>query len=392
MTLTLIDAMKTVSLVKEADSAIKVVVGGPHVNLFPEESISLPGVDFLVLGEGEETFKDLLDCIDDEPRLKKTPGLVYRRLQETIHTGVRPALSDLDALPFPARDLVPYQKYSSLLAKRQPVTTIFTSRGCPFRCSFCDRPHLGKKFRARSPLSVVDEMQECVRMGINEFLVYDDTFTVNRRRVMEICGEISRRRLDIGFDVRSRVDTVDRDMLSALKRAGCQGIHYGVESGSERILKVLNKGIRISRVRDVFRETKKAGLPVLAYFMIGNPSETLEDIQETFRVMRGLKPDYVHMTVLTPFPGTQIYRDGLRLGIIDRDCWREFAADPDPDFTPPHWGEFFTREELNNLLVKGYKDFYMRPAYVLQRAAQVRTPGEFTRKLRAGLKVLGMKP
>lgn len=391
MTMTLIDVLKAASVVREAAPAARIVLGGPHVHLFPEETIAFPVVDYLVLGEGEEAFKELLDHIDDKRALRGVKGLVFRDGNEVVNTGVRPPIEDLDALPFPARHLVPYKKYSSLLATGDCVTTVFTSRGCPFKCTFCDRPHLGKRFRARSAKNVVDELEACVAMGITEFLIYDDTFTVDRQRVIDICDEIGRRGLHIGFDIRARVDTVNDEMLAKLKKAGCQGIHYGVEAGTPRILKVLNKGITLEKVEEVFRLTRKHRIPILAYFMIGSPKETLEDIETTFKVTRRLAPDYVHMTVLTPFPGTLVYNWALERGVVKSDVWREFARDPRGDFDPPHWGEFFTRDELNALLIRGYKQFYMRPAYIVRRLAKLRSWSEFKRKAKAGLKVFGMK-
>ena len=193
-------------------------------------------------------------------RLKKVRGLVFKDGGEVINTGAPPLVDDLDSLPFPARDLTPYMKYYSLIAKTQPVTTMITSRGCPYRCLFCDRPHLGKRFRPRTAMNVVDEMEQCVGMGIREFLIYDDTFTVNRKRVLDICSEIKRRGLGIGWDVRARVDTITPDMLAAMKDAGCDRIHYGVESGSPEIIETLRKGITIEQVRRVFRQTKDAGI------------------------------------------------------------------------------------------------------------------------------------
>lgn len=391
MTLTLIDVMEAVATVKTACPEAKVVLGGPHAHLFPEETIGLPGVDFVVLGEGEVVFAELLERIDDEKALRQMRGIVFKSGDEIVNTGLGAAIDELDALPFPARRLVPYTKYSSLLSAGEVVTTLFTSRGCPFKCRFCARPHLGKRFRARSANNVVDEIQQCVEMGIGMFLAYDDTFTVCRQRVIDICDEVLRRKLDIGFDIRARVDTIDEEMLKRLKAAGCQGIHYGVEAGTEKILKALNKGITLQKAKEVFQLTRKHDIPTMAYFMIGNPSETREDIQATFRFMRQLDPDYVHMTVLAPFPGTQVYAEALERGIIPRDVWREFARSPDSSFRLPHWGEFFTREELNALLVEGYKKFYLRPAYVLRQLVKVRSWAELRKKAKAGLGVLSMK-
>jgi anaerobic magnesium-protoporphyrin IX monomethyl ester cyclase len=391
MTMTLIDVLKTVSLVKEVRAETKVVLGGPHVHLFPEETIRLPGVDFLVLGEGEETFADLLKHIDDPDRLGKNPGIVFRTADRVVNTGNRALIADLDALPFPARELTNYTKYGSVLASGDTVTTIFTSRGCPFKCAFCDRPHLGKVFRARSAKNVVDEIESCVKLGIREFLIYDDTFTVDKKRVIDICDLIVERKLDIRFDIRARVDTVHDGMIRKLKGAGCVGINYGVEAGSPEVLKTLNKGISLDQVRNAFRMTKKQGIDALAYFMIGNPGETEKEIQETFRLIEELEPDYLHMTVLTPFPGTRIYADALNQGIVTHDVWTEFAANPDKDFVPPHWGEHFTREALNQLLEQAYQRFYLRPGYVFRRLTKVRSLKELVKKAQAGVRILRMK-
>ncbi len=391
MTMTLIDVIKTVNLVKKINRNIKVVLGGPHVNLYPEETIRLGNVDYLVLGEGEEVFKDLLTSISDRPALCKIPGLVFQDNGKIVNTGVRPLIKHLDQLPFPARHLTLYQKYTSLLFSGRIVTTIFTSRGCPFKCTFCDRPSLGKIFRYRSALNVVDELEECVSMGIQDFLFYDDTFTVNKKRVIEICNEIIRRKLNITWDIRARVDTVDEQALMHLKKAGCQGIHYGVEAGTERILKILNKGISLKQAEDIFTLTRKYKMQILAYFMIGNPKETLEDIRSTFRIMKRLKPDYVHLTIFTPFPGTEIYSHGLINGDIRTDYWKSFAENPTGSFEPPHWDKIFSKDQLKTLLVMGYRSFYLRPTYILRRVLGLKSFHDLMKKTRAGLKLLKMK-
>lgn len=390
MTMTIIDVLKTVWLVKKLTPEAIVVLGGPHVNLFPRQTLQFPEVDYIVTGEGEITFSRLLERIESGLSPDDIPGVGYKVGDKLMEPTAPEFISDLDHLPFPARHLTPYKKYSSLLSTDDIVTTIFTSRGCPFQCRFCDRPQMGRKFRARSADNVLKEIAECVEIGIHEFLFYDDTFTVKRQRVLDICQGIIRQNLKIRFDIRARVDTVDSEMLYLLKKAGCQGVHYGVEAGTSKVLKNLQKGITLEQAEHAFALTRQAKIQTLAYFMIGSPGETLSDIHETFRTIKRLDPDYLHMTILTPFPGTEIYAEALRRGIIESDLWASFASDPQPGFQPPHWGEFFTRDELNELLVKGYRSFYLRPGYILKRLHNVRGITELKRKAKAGLAVFRM--
>ncbi|MCP3682791.1 MAG: radical SAM protein [bacterium] len=391
MTFTLIDCINLSKLIREVDPTIKIVYGGLHVNIFPNETINLPGVDFLVLGEGELPFADLLNNIESPEKLKNIKGLVFKDNNKIVNTGPRDLIMDLDSLPFPARHLTPYKKYSSLLAKRSPVTTMLTSRGCPYKCLFCDRPHLGKVFRSRSAKNVVNEMQECVEMGIKEFLIYDDTFTINRQRVLDICHLIKERKLDIGWDIRARVNTVDRELLHELRSAGCERIHYGVESGNQQVLNTLRKGITIEQVQTAFKLTKKEGIDTLAYFMIGSPGETKETIMQSINFAKKLKPGFVHFSVTTPFPSTDLYKLGFENGMITEDYWREFAKNPTKDFKPQLWEENLSREELISFLTLAYKSFYVRPSYAFQKLMRVRSFGELTRKARAGLKLFKLK-
>lgn len=389
MSFTIIDALKTAKIAKENNPEVKIILGGPHVNIFGRETLELGNSDFIILGEGEKIFYQLVENINNEEKLKGIPGLIfYDKSHNLINTGFPQFVENLDELPFPARDLIDNKKYFSVLGTSNLVTTMITSRGCPYRCLFCDRPQLGKKFRARSFKNVVDEMEQCLReYGIKEFLVYDDTFTVDRQRVIDICQEIISRGLDITWDIRARVDTVDKETLLLLKKAGCGRIHYGVESGTQKILNVLRKGITLEQVKNTFELTKKIGIQTLAYFMIGNPSETKEDILETIKFAKKLNPEYVHITITMPFPGTELYFSALEKKIIQKDVWLEFAKNPSSEFIPPIWKENLTKEELRDLIKKAYKEFYFRPSYLLKRILTLRSFGELKRKARAGFKM-----
>lgn len=389
MTFTLIDAALTAKVVKKVDPSIPVVFGGPHVYIYPQETLQIPEVDYLVIGEGEVIFTRLVDALADGNDLSEIPGVGFRdRNGESKITPLVPFNQNLDALPMPARHLVPQDRYYSVLAKETPITTMMTSRGCPMQCIFCDRPHLGKQFRYRSPESVVAEMEACEQMGIKEIFIYDDTFTIRRDRVIEICRQKIERGLQIQWDIRAHINTINDEVLDALAAAGCRRIHYGVESGTEEITKVLKKGIDLEHTREIFKKTKLRGITTLGYFMIGNPTETRDQAIATIDYALKLDADFIHLSVSTPFPATELYRLGFETGLYKEDYWREFARNPREDFKPKLWEEIMTEDELINLMKWGYKRYYMRPAYLIKRVLELRNWNEFKRKAKAGLRLL----
>jgi len=391
MTFTLLDVIKTAETAKEACPSAKIVIGGPHVQIYPEETANLKNVDYVVLGEGEKIFLELIQNINNQEKLKLIKGLVFKESDKIINTGRPDYFNNLDEIPFPPREMLPYKKYSSLLAKEKAITTMFTSRGCPFACNFCDRPAMGKNFRARSAKNVVNEMEECLKLDIKEIFIYDDTFTVDKQRVVDICDEIIKRNLKFTWDIRARVNTVDEELLFLLKKAGCIRIHFGVEAGTEKILKILNKNISLDQALTAFRLSKKAGIQTLAYFMIGSPTETKEDVLQTIKFMNELDPDFVQITLLTPFPGTKIYQWALDQRIFQTDYWREFATNPTPGFKTKYWTKELSKEELERLLIMAYKKFYLRPNYIIKRIKAITSLAELRKKAKAGLRVLTMK-
>lgn len=393
MTFTLIDAYKTAKLIRKIMPEAKIILGGTHTHLFPCETINLKSVDFALMGEAELSFVEFLKNIDNSSSYPKIPGLVYYDKNGKIIRNDFVPMTNLDEIPLPERNLLNVKHYSSLLSRGALSTTIISSRGCPFQCAFCDRPlsPITSRFRYRSAKNVADEICDCLELGIKDFLFYDDTFTVNRRRVLDVCEEILERNIKIRWDIRTRVDTVDEEMLGSLKKAGCVAIHYGVEAGNDKILKEIKKGFTITKVKETFKLTNKAGIETLAYFMIGLPSEKLGDIQDSFDLAKELKPDYAHFTIFSPYPGTELYNSGLKKGIVKKDIWKEFAESPKEGFKIPVWEENFSRDELYEMIVKFYKSFYLRPSYIVSRSLRVKSKDELLRKAKAGLSVLFMK-
>lgn len=390
MTFTLIDVKMVMDEIRKRVPNTPIVVGGPHVVIYPEESISALGADYAVVGEGEMTMDTLLQYIATEGR----NGSKRIWQQEQF-------IQDLDALPFPARELTNIDKYFSVLCKDTPTSNAFSSRGCPFACSFCDRPALGKGFRAMTSKRVVDEMEWCVNNGIKELMFYDDTFSVSKKRVHDVCNEIKRRGLawqdahgkwqrKLGWDVRTRVNVVDSDLLKNMAEAGCERIHFGIESAVPRVIKELAKGITTEQIEDAFALCKQYGIKTLAYFMMGSPTETQEDVDETLRLSRRIDPDFMQMTILSPFPATEIYLRAMREGVIQKDVWREYVNTLNADFRPPLWEEKFMRPELESQLRWFYKRFYLTPNFVIDRVMEVRSFPQFMRYAKAGISLLEM--
>jgi len=387
LTFTSIDAILTAKTVKSINPRIYVIFGGPHVNIYPQESLSMPCVDFIILGEGEYSVCEFLEALRAKTDFGTIKGLGYKKHGELCINPQQKFISNLDALPYPDRTLLKWERYFSIASEHSPITTMISSRGCPFHCLYCYRPHLGKEFRARSAENVVQEMSICQKMGIKDIFFYDDTFTVDRRRVLDICDLIVKQKVSIDWDVRAHINTVDEVILSKMAQAGCRRIHFGVESGTPEIQKVLKKDLDLNKVKRVFSEAKKAGLKTLAYFMLGCPTETKKQIEQTVNFMLELNTDFVHISVATPFPSTEMYTLGFTQGLYQKDFWREFAQNPSEDFSPEFWIENLTKDELFVAVKNAYKRFYFRPAYVIQSLLQINNSRNLRQKFSAGIKM-----
>jgi len=299
---TIYSALKVAKLAKEVDGDITTVIGGPHVTFTANEVLdSSEDVDFVVAGEGEYTMLELLKALEGDRSLKEVKGITFRDKGKIVKTPSRGYIEDLDSLPFPARHLLPMDKYK-ILGRKLTVIHVVSSRGCPFRCIFCSSSALcGKRFRARSVENMLDEIEEAVeRYKTRHVEFIDDTFTLNRRRTAEFCEEVKRRGLDISWNCSSRVDTIDEDLMRKMREAGCSIIFFGVESASQRTLDLIGKGITVDRAVKAINLAKRVGIEVLASFVIGFPWETIEDMKETIRFATKLKPDFAEFSVSTP--------------------------------------------------------------------------------------------
>jgi len=299
-------ALEIAKLIKDFDKNINIVMGGPHPHIFAEDLLKLDSIDYVIRGEGEYTFWELVSG----KNLSSIYGLAYKLNDDIISNPLRPPISDLDTLPFPARHLLPMDRYrpSPGRYRRLPATSIITSRGCPGKCTFCYTDILGQATRFRSARNIADEIKDLIeRYKIKEISFYDDTFTTSRRNVRELCSIILNEKIDITWSCMSRVDCVDKQTLQMMKNAGCHLICYGVESGDETILNNINKKIHLEQAKEAVELTKKTKINVMASFMIGNPGETEETIKKTIRYALELDPDLYVFNITTPFPGTAMF-------------------------------------------------------------------------------------
>ena len=389
MTHILVDVYKVAATVKNVSNKIITVIGGPHTTIYPITTVTNTNIDYAIKGEGEAAFYELVRAIQKripEEKISCIKGvaskfLVGKDIKDNDIELLR--VNNLDTIPFPDRTLLPYKKYYSVLSHSRNVTTIITSRGCPFRCVFCDR--MGKKFRAASPDFVLAEIESILEIGIKEIFVHDDTFTVDKERVKDICLGILDKKLKFVWDARARIDCVDYELISMMKKAGCNRISFGVESGNQKILQNLRKGITLEQVENVFQWCKELRVSALADFMVGSPGETMNEIMETIKFVKKLKPDYAQFSIVCPYPDTDMYRIGLRKGIIKEDVWLNFSRNPSKNFTPPVWSEHFSRQELEKITKKMFKEFYLTPHFIFNEIRRVKNLKAIKIKIKAGL-------
>jgi radical SAM superfamily enzyme YgiQ (UPF0313 family) len=361
--------------IKERLPNTPIVVGGPQVTIMPELTMENPAFDYGIEGEAEVALPRLLEAIADRKAPTGIGGVIFRDLSGVVRTAPAEAMP-IDEIPLPLRAGLPNDRYFDLTTEGRRVSSIMTARGCPYRCAFCERYIRGGHYRMRSAESVVAELEDMVkRFGCTEVVIYDDTFTANKKRTTEICEGILERSLKFRWDCRTRVDCVTPELLRLMARAGCSRISFGVESASADVRGVFNKGISIEQVQDAFAWTRAAEIRILGYFMLGAPGETRESIRQTIELSVKLNPDFAYYSIVVPYPGTDMYDRALEDGLIGFDYWNEYVrsegklSQPVPMFVH----DDVTREHLVATLRSAYRRFYLRPSYIARRFRSIRS-------------------
>ncbi len=318
-------ASQIAQIVKSIDKNVPVVVGGPHPSVRPTQTLQVPSIDYVVIGEGEHTVVELLDSVIEDTPLKKVKGIGYKHNGEICITESREPIQDIDGLPFPARHLLPMDEYFSafkmgrasrlMYMSNERWTTMFTSRGCPFHCVFCSiHLTMGRKFRPRSPDNVVQEISHLIeKYQIKHINFEDDNMTLNKKRFERICNMIVDKNLDITWSAPNgiRADTLDQKLVYAMKRSGCKRVFVAPESGVQTVVtNIIKKNLDLKSVEHAVYLLNRTGIEVDASFVIGLPGETKEDIWKTIYYavkLRKLGVKNTGFNIATPYYGTELY-------------------------------------------------------------------------------------
>jgi radical SAM superfamily enzyme YgiQ (UPF0313 family) len=372
-----------------------IVVGGAHVTAKWDELL-YEGADYAVIGEGELTAVELLNWIDSGQNrafLDNIAGIAYLDEEGKVcRTAKRRLIENLDDLPMPARDLLPMNLYRGTPARTDsfPSHSLLTSRGCSGVCTFCSHKSFGKMVRSFSPDRIVEEFFELRDVyGANDVAVWDDNFTANKDNVYSVCNKLMLNKFDKSFSIESRVDSVDEGMLKILKKAGCNFIAYGFESGSQRILDYIHKRETLEQMRRTVELTKRVGIKIRGYFMFGFPTETIDEMQKTVDFARELKIDVASFTLMVPLPGTVEYTRAQKSGSFDPYFYKksilpEFNFPSKPVYTPAG----MEPDQLLRFHRKAYNSYYLRPSVIMDRILKIHSKNDFFVLAKSGITII----
>jgi magnesium-protoporphyrin IX monomethyl ester (oxidative) cyclase len=366
------NALKISKLTKQVNQNILTVVGGPHVTLVPKEFLEeAPDVDVAVVGEGEYAMLEIVEVFLGKRIFSQVLGIAYRQNGEVIVNPKRPFMQQLDDLPYPAYDLVEMERYLKpnkigYRSFQNRAISMITSRGCPFNCCFCAvHLHMGQKFRAHSAQYVLDHIQYVVeKFKVKNIFFEDDNLTLDIKRFEAICDGIVERKIKIGWETPNgvRADCLNLDLLKKMKKSGANSIFVGVESGDQQILdKVICKNLDLNRVVQFAKDAQQIGLKTGAFYIIGFPGETKENMQRTVDFALRLKSDYdvgMHLFMATPSYGTRLFKDCKANGYIQLDLtWNAFAEARQPKGMPLITTNEFTPAEVKEIAAKALAEY-----------------------------------
>jgi anaerobic magnesium-protoporphyrin IX monomethyl ester cyclase len=353
-------------IAKEAHEHGKIVLmGGVHVTFTAEETLKTGYVDYVIRGEGEDTVRELCRALQEHGRRfdpMKIHGISWYdpETKSVMHSPERHAIMDINRIPYPARHLVDMKGYPSRL-NNQRATTLLGSRGCPYKCVYCVVPNMNSAiYRQRSPESIVDEVEHIVdNYGVSGILFVDDNFTINIHNTMRFCEELMRRKIDILWWCQSRADTLlkHEEMVDKMAQSGCYMVFLGLESPNERVLKSYNKKLKGDEGEQVVKLLSKYGIKTMGSFMMGEIHETEEEVENTINYATHIDPTYAQFSILTPFPGTKLFAM-----IKDRILHFNWEL-----FDGAHSVlrlDYLTKDQIEGLLKKAYKKFYLRASRI----------------------------
>ncbi len=365
------------TFVKKINPSIKVVVGGSHANLRPKETAEKEdSIDVVTVGEAELTFMDLIEVFQGRKVLEDVQGIAFkdRKTGEVTVTQERPKVQDLDFFPIPDRGLLNMKLYRPSVSyyRRLPAYTMITTRGCPYRCTFCATAKTG--YRMHSVPRVVEEMRILVEdFGAKEILLRDDTFTLNRKRTIELCDAIIAAGLHkkITWDAITRANLVDKELLIKMKEAGCWGMHFGVEGGTQKLIDTVKKDTTLEVIKNAFTLCRDVGIETRGYFMVGMPGSTPEDDAATIAFAKDVDPDWAQFTIATPYPGTQLFEEAEQWGKFhtnfdDWDKYLTWSGFGDDALVWTAHGR--SSDEVKAMQTRAMREFYFRPKVILRKA------------------------
>ncbi len=399
-TIALMDVVLAARTIRKICPDAHICLGGHHPIAFPLEAAQLPEFDSIVVGEGEIAFTELVKCLEKKKDFSDIKGVyTAETIEKWTSTPMKkdkrflqkvsapPAyVDDIDELPAPNREYIKHIDYSSIVGVSSKLATMISSRGCPFKCTFCDIPF--KQHRPRDVEKVVDEMEQCLVMGYEEVHFYDDLFNITSQRIIDICDEIDKRKLKIAWDFRGRVNTVTHESLRRARNSGCRMISFGIEAGTDKSLKVLRKGAKVGHAKQTLQWCRELGIETIADYMLGLPGEDRDDVLQSIQALINFDPDYAQIAILTLYPNTQVYDQAVEKGLIEGGRWQEFARKPFIGFTVDHWEEKLTLNELVKLQKHAYSRFYFRPKYIFRSILKTKSLHQLRSKVFGALKVM----